>query len=272
MTESVATIKEDVTDVNFQIYRTEEELRRARFKRSTAAAGVLIIVLLASAGAATYALLPHARTLLPLWALTAIGVVLLGGASALIIYTGRRQLEVFKKERDLAEYRETLRSLRRRAPSNDPVAILEWYHEDAILVIDDYRTNANRYRRVHNAFQSIIIIGSIITTAVTSAAGQIPLFGVLAPFISIIVGISAGMTGYFKFRERSLNLQQTADDIEHEHNAAALGIEGYRRAPSRQEALVDFAERVERLKDEQRKREQQLEQPPDAARQRTASE
>jgi hypothetical protein len=77
-----------------------------------------------------------------------------------------------------------------------------------------------------------------------------------------LVTISAGFTGYFKYRERSFNLQQTADNIEQEYTAVSLTIGPYKgKLP--QEALVLFAERVEALKVEQRKREQQLEQPPD---------
>ncbi|HEX6481763.1 MAG TPA: SLATT domain-containing protein [Ktedonobacteraceae bacterium] len=84
----------------------------------------------------------------------------------------------------------------------------------------------------------------------------------IAPVISIVVAISAGVTAYFKYKERSFNLQQTADAIEQEYVAVDLGI-GYYKGKQQQEALELFAERVELLKDEQKKREQQLEQPPD---------
>lgn len=110
----------------------------------------------------------------------------------------------------------------------------------------------------------IIIIGSVLATSVTSALG----FGLIdalkwiAPVISIVVAISAGVTAYFKYKERSFNLQQTADAIEQEYVAVDLGI-GYYKGKQQQEALELFAERVELLKDEQKKREQQLEQPPD---------
>lgn len=76
------------------------------------------------------------------------------------------------------------------------------------------------------------------------------------------MGIAAGFTGYFKFRERAMNLRQTADAIEHQLNAAELGIRRY-RALGHEEALALLAEEVEWLREEQRKREQQLEQPPE---------
>jgi hypothetical protein len=59
-----------------------------------------------------------------------------------------------------------------------------------------------------------------------------------------------------------MNLRQTADAIEHEYNAAELGIRTYKKL-SREDALTALAEQVEWLREEQRKREQQLEQPPE---------
>ncbi|KOG24712.1 hypothetical protein ADK34_18520 [Streptomyces viridochromogenes] len=75
--------------------------------------------------------------------------------------------------------------------------------------------------------------------------------------------MSAGIIAYFKFRERSLNLQQTADSIDLELQAYALKIRRYRDLPNDQ-ATATFAEEVERIREEQRKKELQLEQPPEA--------
>src|SRR4029453_15042999 len=136
------------------------------------------------------------------------------------------------------------------------------YREEILSFIDEYRRESQRNRRIHNAFQSIIIVGSIITTSVTSEIGKQPSFKWIAAGLSISVCISAGFTGYFKFRERAMNLRQTADAIEHEYNAAELGIRTYKKL-SREDALTALAEQVEWLREEQRKREQQLEQPPE---------
>lgn len=59
-----------------------------------------------------------------------------------------------------------------------------------------------------------------------------------------------------------MNLRQTADAIEHEYNAAELGIRRYKNL-SDEERLTLLAEEVEWLREEQSKREQQLEQPPE---------
>ncbi len=140
--------------------------------------------------------------------------------------------------------------------------LLWTYHSDVLDTIDEYRDRALRYRRVHNRFQNIIIIGSLVTTGIATAALKFAVVEWAAIVVSFAVGLSAGMTGYYKFRERSMNLQQAADDLEQEHKAVELGIRAYRKVDVAQR-LVEFAERAEGIKDEQRKREQQLEQPPD---------
>ncbi|WP_157513972.1 hypothetical protein [Nocardia concava] len=68
---------------------------------------------------------------------------------------------------------------------------------------------------------------------------------------------SAGITAYFKFRERSMNLRQTADAMDQEMQALILTIRRYKGKNPRA-AEVEFAEEIERLKEDQRKREQQV--------------
>lgn len=173
-----------------------------------------------------------------------------------------------KKARSIDGLRHTLmqhRTAERDAKSRLPIgsARLLWtYHSDVLDIIDEYRDRALRYRRVHNRFQNTIIIGSLITTGIATAALKFAAVEWAAIVVSFAVGLSAGMTGYYKFRERSMNLQQAADDLEQEHKAVELGIRAYRKVAADQR-LVEFAERAEGIKDEQRKREQQLEQPPD---------
>ncbi|WP_329364344.1 SLATT domain-containing protein [Streptomyces sp. NBC_01483] len=78
---------------------------------------------------------------------------------------------------------------------------------------------------------------------------------------SFSVGLAAGFTGYFKFRERSFYLQQTADSIEEEYDAVNLKVGRYKSSADDEAALLEFTERVETLKNDQRKRQQQLDQP-----------
>lgn len=125
--------------------------------------------------------------------------------------------------------------------------------------IESYRADAKRNRRAHNAFQGIIIVGSIAVTSLTSAGLDNPLFRWSGVILAASVSVAAGFTGYFKFRERGFNQQQTADAIEKEYNAVDLRVADYSTGDEEQ-ALKIYAERVEGMKDEQRKRELQLEQ------------
>jgi hypothetical protein len=68
--------------------------------------------------------------------------------------------------------------------------------------------------------------------------------------------------GYFKYRDRGFCLQQTADAIEREWEAIELGIGRYKRLESDEYRLEDFVEVVHQLKAEQKKRKQNLDQPP----------
>ncbi|MFB7410991.1 DUF4231 domain-containing protein [Streptomyces sp. NPDC056202] len=128
---------------------------------------------------------------------------------------------------------------------------------------DEYRRSAERYRGRHNLFQLTVIVGSILTSVSTTAAAEQGIWSWIAVGLSALVSISAGVIAYFKFRERSLNLQQTADSIDLEMQAYSLRIRRY-RSLSPDEAPAAFAEEVERIREEQRKKELQLEQPPEA--------
>ena len=143
------------------------------------------------------------------------------------------------------------------------------YVEDITIYLTEYRDGAARYRARQNVFQLFIIVGSILSTVATTAAASNESFKWAAVGLSALVSASAGITSYFKFRERSVNLQQTADAIDQELQALALGIRRYKGKDSRS-AEVEFAEEVERLREDQRKREQQLDQPPEVSPRSTA--
>lgn len=136
------------------------------------------------------------------------------------------------------------------------------YRDSIPTLRDDYRRGADRYRSRHNWFQISVIIGSILTSVATTASAEQGIWSWTAVALSAIVSISAGIISYFKFRERSMNLQQTADSIDLELQAFDLRIRRY-RGLSPEEAAGYFAEEIERIKEEQRKKELQLEQPPE---------
>ncbi|MFB4269425.1 DUF4231 domain-containing protein [Nonomuraea sp. GTA35] len=248
-------------------YRQEAALRRVRRRRGFfVSAGIGSLVVLA-AGILFFIIFPRETgSVVPGTASASLALVCFIVAVACLVRSRFIGREIRQREKKLAQIKANIRPENvSEADEVELAAHLAMYHAETLAVINEYRDNATRYRKIHNRFQSIVIIGSIVTTAVTSAAGQLEYLRVVAPFISILVGISAGMTGYFKFRERSINLQRTADDIEHEYTAVWLGIDRYRNIDDELGRYVEFAERVEHLKAEQRKVEQQLEQPPELA-------
>jgi hypothetical protein len=142
----------------------------------------------------------------------------------------------------------------------DTTSGLRVYREGALDVVAAYRVQASRNRRVHNSFQLVIITGSIVVSTLTAMnEGSNAALSIFTSSLSAMVGISAGITGYFKFRERGTTSQSTADDIEKNYNASGFQLGDYAEMEEGPR-LILFAGTVERIKEEQRKREIQLEQ------------
>ncbi|OON75661.1 DUF4231 domain-containing protein [Streptomyces tsukubensis] len=143
------------------------------------------------------------------------------------------------------------------------------YREDVTGVVEHFQADSRKYRRVHNILQSLIISGSAATTTIAAldTGQQLTWQSVSLTGISFAITLAAAFTGYYKYRERSFFLQQTADEIEKEVNAVALGIGPYSDYEPDQEqaALQLFTQRVEDLRNEQRRRQQQLDQPTEQA-------
>ncbi|MGW7520297.1 DUF4231 domain-containing protein [Streptomyces sp. NPDC054796] len=193
--------------------------------------------------------------------------VLFGGASTVAAavnwYSMRSKIDGLVVEQRKLEARRRLALAAQDDARSIPNAFSE-YRESVPLVRDEYRRSADRYRSRHNRFQLTVIVGSILTSVATTAAAEEGIWSWLAVSTSALVSISAGIISYYKFRERSLNLQQTADAIDLELQAYRLGIRRYKGVPPA-EASATFAEEVERLREEQRKKELQLEQPPETS-------
>ncbi|WP_345045767.1 DUF4231 domain-containing protein [Streptomyces sannanensis] len=169
---------------------------------------------------------------------------------------------------DLEESRESLRRL--SAHEHPPLSERRLlYREDTAGIIEQYQADSRKYRRVHNSLQSLIMIGSAATTTIAAleTGKELTWQSIALTGISFAITLAAAFTGYYKYRERSYFLQQTADAIEEEANAVALGVGPYSEfgTDQQQEALKLFTQRVEDLRNEQRRRQQQLDQPADQA-------
>lgn len=167
----------------------------------------------------------------------------------------------------LASKREELRraSLRAHPPLTERRSM---YREDTVAVIAQYGRESRHYRRVHNTLQSLIMIGSTAMTTIAALSQQDWNWQTLSVVaLGFSVTLASAFTGYYKYRERSYFLRQTADAIEEELNAVMLGIGDYSQFSEEQESesLAKFTQRVETLRGEQRRREQQLDQPAEQA-------
>lgn len=149
------------------------------------------------------------------------------------------------------------------------------YRETVAEVIERLQVESRKYRRIHNGLQSLIMVGSTtITTLAALDAKDWNWLTISVVVLGFSVTLASTFTGYYKYRERSYFLQQTADAIEEESNAFTLGVGEYSVFGSDQEedqALAKFTQRVEVLRNEQRRRQQQLDQPAEHAPPQNAS-
>jgi len=137
------------------------------------------------------------------------------------------------------------------------------FRDDAYDEIDALRNEGARYRRVNNVFQGVLIVGALAATGASAIVGEVPVVRWATLGITFIIGISSGFMGYFKYKERSFYLQQTADAIEVEWEAVDVGVGRYKDIDDEEKSLALFVDEVHRLKSEQKKRQQSLEQPPE---------
>ncbi|MFE0760489.1 SLATT domain-containing protein [Streptomyces smyrnaeus] len=162
-----------------------------------------------------------------------------------------------KLDLSLAEERHILEARRRTPPPLDRQAS---YKEKLPSEIVRLRRESLRYRRMHLVMQWLLFIGSAAISAITAWYDPPqPAKGALIG-LGFMVTVITAAAGYFKPRERAFNLQQTADTIEQHATALELGIAPY-NATEEGRNLEQFATTVEGLRAEQRKREQQLDQP-----------
>ncbi|MHB6912773.1 DUF4231 domain-containing protein [Streptomyces sp. DB-54] len=196
------------------------------------------------------------------------GSLLLMSLLALVgVYFAGRYLPTLQRlEAQLASAQESL--WKQKAKNNpDLDDRRKLYREEITTAIEQYQADSRKYRRIHNGLQTLIMIGSASTTTIAAldTGKELTWQSVTLTGISFAITVAAMFTGYYKFRERSYFLQQTADAIEEEANAVRLGIGAYSEyGPGREdEALKLFTQRVEEHRNEQRRRQQQLDQPAD---------
>jgi hypothetical protein len=239
--------------------------RRIRITRIVVAAWLLAPASAITAGVLT-ALWLHQPARVAV-ADTICGVVLAGAAGALV--TARRLH--LPSRRELAFRVEINQEAQRRINARSVPELEDrraLYREGIADLIEQYRSESRRYRRVHNSLQVLVMTGSAGSTTVAALDwGQQPTWqGITLTGISFAITLASAFTGYYKYRERSYFLQETADAIEEQANALTLGIGEYERFDDDEAgAMAHFTKVVEQKRNEQRRRQQQLDQPADRA-------
>ncbi|MEU7693604.1 DUF4231 domain-containing protein [Microbispora hainanensis] len=154
----------------------------------------------------------------------------------------------------------------------DPRAALRIYRLLAAQDIEELSRHARRNQRYANILQWVIILGSVTATSLAGiglGGGDQPIVRLITAIASGLVSIAAGVAGFFKFRERRTTQQQTADAMRRHLKAVELRIDEYEEGDEL-DILKLFAKNMEALKDEQRKRELQLEESTNTRQQTTS--
>ncbi|QVQ50482.1 DUF4231 domain-containing protein [Spiractinospora alimapuensis] len=260
-TEGPTTAAYDLADTRFRLHENQSAIEKEENgKRYSSWAITSTFVFLILIAALNYIDPPHTPLL---WINIGTGIV----AITAIIWSGlnvtHRNASITRLHSSRRKLRDAEKNARIRVSDRDLTRILWNYHSDIAAAIDDYRASARSYRTIHNRFQTFIIVVSLLVTAVTTASAQFSGLEWIAAVLSFLVAVSTGILGYFKFRDRGVNLQRAADDLEYEYNSVELGINSYRNEENTDKRLKLFAEKSESIKIEQRKREQQMEQGPE---------
>jgi hypothetical protein len=265
------TVSEQLLTLNHAIRQTDNALKVARRRKKLSNLSLIFGPVLAVALYAIAWIPSISRTTLLAIYIPTIPVAVGFGVASFWLKThpggpkeergGRRPRED-ELELELARQRDTRKLV--LAQADVPIRVRRLaYREDAHADIDQYRDESRGYRRVSNNLQGTVIIGSLAATAASGVTAAFPSVRWVTLGVTFVVGISSGFMGYFKYKERSFYLQQTADAIENEWDAFEVGVGRYKRISDEEEALAEFVDEVHRLKAEQKKREQNLEQPPE---------
>ncbi|HEX5496510.1 MAG TPA: DUF4231 domain-containing protein [Mycobacteriales bacterium] len=243
-------------DVDDHISSIEAEVQRERSHRKVHVGAYLSTVLILLALVVS-AVVTGAPSLVPL---STYGSCVL--VAAVIAHTGyllaqRDKLVVLRSK--LSRLRDKRRDLLNGEVRLRTAAYTR-YRDGIPDMVEAYRLRAGVLRRLHNTLQAVVIAGSVAAATLTAAMIAADWARWVAVVLMAAVAVCAGLSGSFRFRERGLHLQHTANQIERELRAAELRICDY-QAKTDEAVLLALAVNVEHIRDEHRQREQQLDQP-----------
>ncbi|MDR7301703.1 DUF4231 domain-containing protein [Haloactinomyces albus] len=243
-------------DVQLRLGERSEQLHRARLVQRFLVLWAFpgnIVLFAASLGCFTALAEP------PFWLLALAVVVPIGSVvvSARVLY--RQHFAVRALGAQLRElHRAHREQLLEDVGAGDLLAAQKRYRLLLPETVEQYRAEARRHRRAHNALQGLIIGGSIAASVTVAASVSLATARWPAVGMSLLVALAAAFAGYSRYRERGINLQQTADALEREYHSVELRAGKYRRFEDERAAYAEFAHEVEALREEHAKRQQQV--------------
>lgn len=242
-------------DLRRRVDERSERLHRSRLVRRLLALwvfpGNLVLIALLAGGAVLL-------DLSVMWWLVLVVVVpvLSVSASARVLY--RQHFRVRALNAELRELRRVHREhLLDDFGTDDLLAAHKRYRAELPDTIDSYRRESRAHRRKHNVLQGLTIAGSIVTSVIAAVSVFMAEARWLTVAASLTVAVTAAFGGYAKYRERGLNLQQTADALDREYHSVELRVGRYRRIEEERAAYAEFAHEVEALREEHARRLQQ---------------
>ncbi|WP_314147410.1 DUF4231 domain-containing protein [uncultured Leifsonia sp.] len=257
-----ADVLDELIDIRADISAAEERVRRSRVAIRALKTIAVVLVLMWACAVTVGVLFASSADLAGMW-IPVVLLTILSGVGIAVLSTretdnirliGRRTHELGLEQLYITQ---ALHFSGRAIP----VELRQYvYRGEMQRSIVSTRKSGDRYRRANNSFQSVIIVGSLATTAVASLNTGEGALKWVAVGLSFTVGLSAGFTGYFKYRERAFYLRQTADEMEEQLNAYELGLTPYEDG-SETERIGRLTARIESIRVAQQQREQQLDQP-----------
>lgn len=242
-------------DVSRRIAEFSEQLHRARLLRR-------FIVLWAFAGNAVLAAAAVGCFLLlgdpEWWILTLAVIIPVASVAGSVTALYRQYFKVRGMAIDLRDLHRARREHLLDDVGGDLLAAHKRYRAQLPEAVRDYRAQARRYRYAHNGLQVLVISGAIVSSVVAAVSVSVVDIRWVVVGVSLFVALTAAVAGYGKYRERSINLQQTADALEREYHSVELRVGKYRRFETEQAAYAEFANEAEALLDEHAKRQQQV--------------
>ena len=242
-------------DLRRRVGERSEQLHRSRLVQRLLAAWTFpgnLVLLVLGVGCFTWLTTP------PVWLLVLAVLLPLASsaASARVLYNQHfrvRSLGMELRELRRAQREHQLEDL----GSDDLLTAHKRYRAELPDTIERYRCESRVHRHKHNFLQGLTIAGAIVTSVVVAVSVSVVEARWLAVGASLVVAVSAAFSGYAKYRERSLNLQQTADALEREYHSVELRVGRYRRFEDERAAYAEFAHEVESLREEHTRRLQQ---------------